>query len=1195
MSFPTIQPSQSFNLILGDYFTNYLVSSGGGTWSAYGLPSGLEIDPNTGEIFGTPIESGGISSYIVLTNNEGNCGAVVKFSIIDFYKNAFNITISPDIGYADSTKYKFTTNAIQSISAYSLLWNFGDGTVSNSPTPTHSFDLPGKYNISLYAYTSSGIKSLSSVLDVHLLINESVYFEIVPPPTFAGHYQRYPFKINFTSSSEGPHIIDLGAQFSRSYESQQPINKWSFLRPEWRFLDVDGNPITEIIPKGTKIYANDLGKITNDGTGFVVGVTGTAEFYFIDDVYNYDLYASGKPYTTIIATLRTSQLRSPSDGYSADHRLTGFSNSLATVSCPYVFLYRPADVLKITENGSRDYINPRWGNAEQPIIINTNFEKPYPQPYYWDDETNDVKIYNPEYNFAHYIPIEGDPVIVNIATTGISSYFVPEPTEFKWIDSTGYKTPGYYKGKFYTNTIESFNAVITAYSLIKYPVLSSQYFNPHLWLSNPEAGLMSTVQYVYNESLSAAVTTPNQNIAQVYNFEMPIVTDVDFEKDPMALSGFHGIHSIAATHMPAYHAWALDSELNYLYRLTTNGNILCAIDINKIVSDNKLGFLSTDQVSPASIVLDSNQNIWMTLYDTISTLKFDRWGNFLFATTPLSSTGYIFPPIPDMEPPWYAQNSYYDYDESSEYDWNRVNNVDINFIEPTGIDSDTQDNVWVSYSNFASGYLIKYDINGNILYSHAYPLCSCPQQIAIDTNDDVWVALSNNIWDSYCTLEKRSSTGTLLSSFHPIKGLNYLTLDYEQNIWFTFSYSWIGSINKNTGEIFTTNLSGTNHSVYAADWFDPNDNTDETALEGIACDLQGRVYVVNSIENQIYVLDTKTKKFLNKFYVNPQGFTFYISNQQGETRMLASLWNKSLQASGDWTGLRWFSKYGYKLPYYTSSTMYVPTTGQSRYLNFVNNPAIDIFKKNENFDLAGQMKSFAFMPSLADSNFLFESFLSSIYGKYPFYHNDVGVTLYEKIANFVSNNRSVDYCNLDQLYSMTKEVGIEGEDFVLKFPPDIKRIVDYATINITRLLGARSLQQTAFKSLNSQGKSNKGDLISSLSYTITAGNPVILKDRSINKYRLIQTGQISGLDTYPLSTLATFIGLVDVNWPSYYEFYTFIPVYDNTQLEGIIDWDSPQTTLNENLSSEKFWLGSEGFIETKLSYELYKGLGLLSD
>jgi hypothetical protein len=170
---------------------------------------------------------------------------------------------------------------------------------------------------------------------------------------------------------------------------------------------------------------------------------------------------------------------------------------------------------------------------------------------------------------------------------------------------------------------------------------------------------------------------------------------------------------------------------------------------------------------------------------------------------------------------------------------------------------------------------------------------------------------------------------------------------------------------------------------------------------------------------------------------------------------------------------------------------------------------------------------------------------------------------------------------------------MDSEDFRLNFPPDVQRIIDYASINQSRLLGARSLQETSYTTVNNQNVVNRGDLISSLCYRVTAGTPVILKDKSINKYKTIQTAEINGCVVYTLEVLANFIGLSDYNWPSYYEFYEFIPSYDNKQLEGLIDWENPQTTINENLSTSKYWFGAEGFLDTELSYELYKGLGLI--
>jgi hypothetical protein len=1196
MAAPFIPSKQSFDIIFGTFFSDIIDYSGTGpfTWLAVGLPDGLSIDIDSGLITGTPTVIGNRSAYILLTNSEGNFATVVNFTIKSNVENSLSFSISPEVGYSRVTHYQFTTNVNKTLSAYSLMWDFGDGSISNIENPIHIYNLPGNYNITLNAYVSSGVISLSSVVNVHLLMNESIYFEYVPPPTFAGHYNRYPFRIQYTSSKEGPHYIDIGAQFSRSYENQIPENKWSFLRPQWRFLDLNGNPIDVIIPSETLIYSDDLGKINHDARGLVVGVTGVAEFYFVDDIYNFDLFLEEKPYTTIIATLRTSGIRSFGDSFNLSDDLPSFSNSLATVACPYLFMYRTPDILRISENGIREHVNPRWQEAEQPLIVAADYSEPYPEPFEWDDNSNGVKLYDREKAFAHYIPLS-DSISLSLGATGISARFTPEPTQFQWIDDTGYKTPGYYKGSFFTNTVSSLNAIITASAMFNPPALSAQYLNPVLWISNPEAGLMATAQYNYSASLSAAVTTPNLNIAQVHSFGMPIINQVDFVKDPMALSGIHGIYSIAAMPFPDYHAWALDSELNYLYRLTTNGDILCAIDVNQVVYDNQLGFLSPDQVSPASIVLDSKQNIWMTLHDTISTLKFDRWGNFLFATIPLSSTGYLFPPAPNIAGPWYAENSYYDYDQTAKYDWNKLNNVDLNFVEPNCVDTDSKDNAWVTYSHYASGYLVKYNSQGGMIYSHTYPVCSCPQQIVVDNKDNIWIALSNNIWDSQCTLEKRSSTGQLLSSVFPIRGLNYLTIDSNQNPWFTFSYSWIGSIDEDTGDIFTINLSGSNQTTNAADWLNPNYGNDETALEGIACDLKGRVYVINSIENQVYVIDAVNRKFLNKFYINPQGFTFYLEDQSSPTVMSASLWNKSLQASGDWSGLKWVNKYGnISLPFYKGDTFTVQITGQSKYLNFIKHEDYDIFKKNEDFDMAGQMQSLAFMPALNESTNLFENFLGSIYGKYPFAHDDLGLATYEKIANYVSNHSDIDYCNINQLYDMAQEIGMDSEDFRLNFPPNIQRLVDYASVNQSRLFGSRSLSQDAFININNQSISNKGSLINSLTYTITAGKPVILKDKTLNKYRIIPTGEIYGNYTYSLYDLSVFIGLEN-NWQQYYEFYEFVPSYDMKQVAGLIDWDNPQTTINENLSTANYWFGEEGFIDSEFSYELYKGLGLIQN
>jgi len=728
------------------------------------------------------------------------------------------------------------------------------------------------------------------------------------------------------------------------------------------------------------------------------------------------------------------------------------------------------------------------------------------------------------------------------------------------------------------------------------PGLSGNVYSPKLWISNPNAGLMSVVNY-NTPHFFPNITDKNFNPAQIYNFEVPIVNVADFSKGSFSTTGHHGINSIVVLPPPSFQAWATDSELNYLYRFGTKGQIISAIDINKIISDNNLGFLVNGQVSPNSITLDSSYNIWVTLYDTLSVLKLDKDANFLFAVAPpLSSIR------PNIDSNWYYGNEEYPFANETQ-----------NFIEPTYIDSDTSDNVWVTYSNYASGYAAKYAQDGTLLKLLQYPVNSSPQDIIIDNVDNMWIALSNNTWDSLGSLEKRDSNGVLLSSFGPIRGINNLALDNNQNIWFTYSYNKIGTIDNLSSAVNTIDLSDiSDFSKYAPkDLTNPSKNTDETALEGIACDVNGFIHVINSIENQVYVFDSNTKQFLNKFYVNPQGFSFYTEEERGDTIVNYNQWNKSARAYGDWTGNRWLNKYK-KFNSYTCTTDldYILTTdykiilvnqeyiitpepielyGESNTLSF-NNSCQDIFKINENYNLKDQMKDLAFMPVLQESNFLFDNFLNTIYGNSA--HNDLGVSSYEKISNFSKNISDVDTCEINQLYSLADSIEENTNDYRLNYPSEIKRLVDLLSINQNRLWGTNTKNENNFKKPSDEGILNRGELLST-NYTVSAGIPVVLKINSLNKYDFIPTGFINGLSSYPVQTLIDFIGLNVHDFNLYYEFYEFIPGSSEIITEGVIDWNNPQTTINKTISSYNEWVGNEKIIDTLFSYQLYKGLGLI--
>jgi hypothetical protein len=485
-----------------------------------------------------------------------------------------------------------------------------------------------------------------------------------------------------------------------------------------------------------------------------------------------------------------------------------------------------------------------------------------------------------------------------------------------------------------------------------------------------------------------------------------------------------------------------------------------------------------------------------------------------------------------------------------------------------------------------------------------------------DKEGNLWISSTKNYHPYNNYIEKRSSNGSLLESytltrdeqnpsnviltqssptlFGPYDNANYMTIDPDQNLWFTHGYRNVGKISRNYTT--TDTVTSVTYEVQTIEIFNDNSftNQDEWALDGICADLTGKIYVINSVENQIYVINKDTLSIEDSFGINPQGFVYYLDNNYN-VKKTYNKYNKSAVAQGDWSGFKWINKYAStELPEYNPDESVLTVAGASKPLNFYpDNSNQTFFKVNENYDLAKTLKNYAFTPRLQESSELFDVFFANIFGKYPFDPQDMGVNIYEKISNFGLNHSDIDTCNIDQLYSNSSLVDLETDDFRLNYPPAIKRLVDLASINLTRLKGSRESGGVNFLTKNKDGFFNRGELITSLSYTVTAGTPLVLGTKSSNKYHLVYTGYINNRALYDLDTLASHIG-IGYPWRSSYEFFSYNPSLEGKYLDGIIDWNNPQTTISYHNSSVNTWLGEEGLLETQFAYELYKGLNLLN-
>jgi len=238
-----------------------------------------------------------------------------------------------------------------------------------------------------------------------------------------------------------------------------------------------------------------------------------------------------------------------------------------------------------------------------------------------------------------------------------------------------------------------------------------------------------------------------------------------------------------------------------------------------------------------------------------------------------------------------------------------------------------------------------------------------------------------------------------------------------------------------------------------------------------------------------------------------------------------------------------------------------------------------------------------------------KGFFGSIFGSYPLYPDDPGLKLYDKIANFVGNSSDPDTSDIKHLQEMMNKIQFEDKDFKFYFPEGLSRIIDYCSINPVRLMGVvcncgdiydRDEYSAGTCSYCGREKlQNKGEQIFTDTYNVSAGTPVLLKNKSTTKIRKINTGILNGVSSYNLFTLASSIGLPEY-WGSFYEFYEYIPNFvlfpglssSGYRTENVIDWNNSRTTLPKDQSVRR-WYEEDGLIDRMVNFELQKGLGLI--
>lgn len=270
----------------------------------------------------------------------------------------------------------------------------------------------------------------------------------------------------------------------------------------------------------------------------------------------------------------------------------------------------------------------------------------------------------------------------------------------------------------------------------------------------------------------------------------------------------------------------------------------------------------------------------------------------------------------------------------------------------------------------------------------------------------------------------------------------------------------------------------------------------------------------------------------------------------------------------------------------------------------------DIYKVNENFNASQTMHDLAFQERIKKSKVIFEDFLGTAFGSDTYDHNSIGVKTYERIANFIQNNIDIDTKNISSLISDMHLVGNETVEFRIVpslYPDNIERIVNLASMDASKLTGQVNKFNQNFDSKGQFQKTiygkNIGNEINTLTYTITAGVPIVALEKFSNTYTLLNTyqplcagsGHQYNLSQYtdewgwPLVLPSSF---TSDEFEKYYLFFEYVPMYDGTLVGNIIDFSNEKTTIEGPTPSNDYLFSKNGAFDKIFLDYLYQSLSI---
>jgi hypothetical protein len=1134
----------------------------------------------------------------------------VYYSVRDYTGNetlsSYTLSNTP-LTFKPNFELSFSPNELTNISNKKVTWDFGDGTTSTDLTATHQYRWPGNYTPILTIYDRLGNafdSSYQPTISIYNFVYDQLVFEDYRKFIYDVPASKIndPLTVNRQSSWQSYNALSATGYTVNLYASGAAgdylnidnffDDKWSHLRALSRFIEkvkvgseYEYVPVNKLVTSNQEIYCriNDDKQLEvceqgSEGSVFA-GTTGSCVFYYVDD--RAKNFTSREFPIFLFATLDSSKFQ---DKYSfennafdyIDYPPYGFQMLKPAVLPIIKVRHNPAKQLSISTTGIEgegtlsstkfDIPNVSWQNTEIPFVVKMR-----------DNENFTTKTYPPLSSST-----------VNTALTSLTSYNLT----FGLVQHTDTGTVPYTAVKFYEDFTADAPQSIGAFF--------KGYFVPQETALNVSLTAHMVVQDPINfpkDSLIGWIAVPQFNVLlrffnlQIYDYCKGYL---DFTTSASGKFFYNyenrNVYSIQVAPSGSlfgsdYQTWFADGTTDNLFKFDSNGNILSSFALSCYPAFAGM-FQTTNYVdlrsealssaAPGSIAMDGNSDLWVALFDAVSAIKIDKDSGHIKAIA-----------YPDTANIVYALSSDYNLPQLQGF-------AGENLLLPASVDTDINNNVWITYTHPVSNFLVKYDTNGTVLRTITFPYLHSPVELCVDRNRNVWLT-TYNLTTSARELTARNdylykfdSEGNVLPGY-PLSGfklIGNIAVDGQQNAWVAQDRQTITKIDALT-RLRTDYIAGSGNNTNYIQSFG-----------GLACDTSSFIWAINNFDQKLYFIDaTEPPKPINEIpYID------LVMPGSSVQNPVSTFEEKSFQAYGDWLGSKWLNKY-----IDDTSTIRV-LTGESNLFNlYPLSGEFNISKINEDFDASSYYKSLILNETLEDRYVFFNDFLGTIVGNLTSQPYELGKTVYEKIANYVSNNSDIDAANLDQLLSFCKELSVQFEQYNYPFPPQLARLVNILSIKHKKLWGERNKFNLQFENYGLSNNKNLGTQLSTLTSVISSGYSLVAYEKFSNAYLVVNNVEIlsAGLPLnygtkIPLSAynydwgwgLVSPKSLSGDRISDFYSFYNYIPTYEDSYRENIIDWDNPLTTLTFTNSSFAEWSRDSGIMQNILSYELTKGLRL---